>query len=63
MPLFYVQDDDRPGYVVAENYADAERKWRAAVAEENDGDDCGPPRGIAMLCEDNELIVDESWLA
>lgn len=63
MPLFHVQDSDRPGYVIAMNYSEAESKWRAAVANENDGDDCGPPDGIALVCDDSDLIVEDDWSA
>lgn len=62
MPLFHIQDADRPAYVVAETYGEAEAKWRAAVANENDGDDCGPPQGIALVCDDSDLIVEHDWL-
>lgn len=61
MALFHIQDADRPAYVVAKTYAEAERKWRAAVAAENDGDDGGPPQGIALMCDDRELIVEHDW--
>lgn len=61
MALFHIQDADRPAYVVAKTYAEAERKWRAAVAAENDGDDGGPPAGIYLVCDDRELIVDHDW--
>src|ERR1041385_685774 len=46
MPLFHVQDSDRPGWVIAENFAEAVRKWETAVAKENDGDKGEPPKGV-----------------
>lgn len=63
MPLFHVQDSDRPGYVIAMNYSEAESKWREAVAKENDGEDMGSPNGIALVCDDSDLIVDQDWSA
>lgn len=62
MPLFHVQDDDRPGYVVANDYAEAIRKWSAAVLRENDDVDTGPPRGVSIVCDDRDLIVFDDWL-
>ena len=63
MPLFHIQDSDRPGYVVAKTYAAAEKKWRSAVLRENDGEDYGPPDGICLICQDSELLVDDNWSA
>lgn len=60
MPLFHVQDDDRPAYVVADDFTEAIEKWRHAVAADNDGE-CFGPDGVSMICDDNELIVDQEW--
>lgn len=62
MPLYYVQDDDRPGYVVADSYQAAEAKWLNAVSQENEGELIDSPSGITLLCKDQELIVDQDWL-
>ena len=62
MPLFHIQDNDRPGYVVAETYAEAESKWRKAVLNENDGEDYGPPNGITLICTNRELMVEDNWV-
>lgn len=64
MPLFHVQDSDRPGWIIAKDYGDAERKWRDAVAKENDERslDVEPPMGIEFTCQDNEIITDEDWI-
>lgn len=56
MPLFHVDDPDRPAWVVAENYADAVRLWELVVAEENGGDVGDTPRGVTYVCGDAELI-------
>lgn len=63
MPLFQIQDTDRPAFVFAENYAEAESKWRSAVSHENDDQDPGPCQGISYICDDNEIIVGNDWLA
>jgi|ERR1051325_298479 hypothetical protein len=63
MPLFHVQDSDRPGWVIAENFAEAVRKWETAVAKENDGDKGEPPKGVSLIADDDEIIVGENWLA
>jgi len=62
MPLFHVQDSDRPGFVVAENYAEAVRKWQAAVSAENDGEEPGNPQGVSLMCDDGDLIIDQDWV-
>jgi hypothetical protein len=61
MPLFYVQDSDRPAWVVADDWNHAIEKWEAALESELDEDDRGgpidPPNGIQFVCGDDELIV------
>ena len=61
MPLFHIQDDDRPAWVVAPNYADALSKWSTAVAKENQGEIGPPPNGIQFVCDDAELIVGDGF--
>jgi hypothetical protein len=63
MPLFHVQDSDRPMWVIAPSFAEALDKWAKVVAEENDfTEDAGlylaenPPNGIAHICNDHELL-------
>ena len=63
MPLFHVQDSDRPAYVVAKTYSEAVSKWQHAVSAENDGEYAGNPSGISLLCDDDELIVEQEWSA
>lgn len=61
--LFYVQDDDRPLFVVADDFSEAIRKWQNIVRDENDGDDPGLPRGVTSLAEDDELVVGQETVA
>ena len=56
MPLFRVQDDERPAYVVAKTFTDALAKWELVIREENDGEIPAPPQGVAYICDDDELI-------
>lgn len=59
MPLFLVQDSDRPLWIVAKDYGEAESIWTDFVAKENDMkvQDVEPPQGISFICEDNDLIL------
>lgn len=61
MPLFYVQDDDRPLFVLARDFADAEAKYRMVIKRENDGDDFQyePPKGINYVADDNDVVINE----
>ena len=63
MPLFHIQDDDRPAFVVAENYAKAVGKWQHAIAVENDGEPGGLPQGVAHIADDEDIIVGQDFLA
>ncbi len=60
MPLYLVQDSDRPIYVFASSMSDAVFKWQTAVAKENDDtvEGIGEPTGVTFLCSDYELIID-----
>lgn len=64
MPLFLVQDSDRPAYVVAENWGAAILKWKAAVGPENDlpPEEMDEPRGVQLVAENNDLIVDDDFV-
>lgn len=62
MPLFLVQDDDRPMYVIEESWEHALAKWRAFVAWENKliGDHAlamEGPQGIQLICGDEDLLI------
>lgn len=58
MPLFHVQDNDRPMYVVADNWQDAISRWQKVIEEENEGCAAEQPTGIVFVCTDNDLITD-----
>jgi hypothetical protein len=62
MPLYHVQDKDRPGYVVAATFHEALFKWGKAVAKENGNVLSDPPEGVSMICDDDELIVANDWV-
>ena len=51
MNLYHVQDSDRPMWVVADDYGDAERRWRSQIAGENEcpPGDCDPPDGVSLV--------------
>lgn len=59
MPLFQVQDADRPLYVIAEDFTMALNAWTACIAVENkmEEKDVEPPLGINYLCPNNDLIL------
>lgn len=61
--LFHVQDEDRPLFVVADDYGHAIRKWQNIIREENDDCDVGLPLGVAIVAEDNELVIGEVTVA
>jgi len=48
-------------WIVAQNYGEAEDKWRKLVAKENDmsSEDIESPYGISFICDDNDLVIDE----
>lgn len=56
MPLFKVDDNDRPAFVFARTYAEAIEKWETVIREENDGEIAEPPKGVAFICDDDEII-------
>lgn len=57
MPLFYVQDSDRPAWVIGKDWQDALTQWKKVVADENDGDE-SEPNGIQHVSDDYEIIVE-----
>ena len=61
--LFLVQDDDRPIYIVSENWKTALNFWRNIIASENDlsYDEAAKvnPQGIKLVCEENDVFIDE----
>ena len=64
MPLYLIKDNDRPLFVVAKNYGEAEYVWRKIVARENETtlDDVEHPKGINFICDDMELVLNgDNW--
>lgn len=64
MPLFHVQDSDRPFYIVAKDYSQAEFVWKKIIAKENEisVEDVCSPRGIHFVCDDMELVLNgDHW--
>jgi hypothetical protein len=61
MPLFRIQDTDRPAFVLATDFHEAIEKWQAAVAAENDGE-IFIPQGVEILAPDTELIIAGGFL-
>lgn len=61
MNLYYLQDSDRPLWVVAEDWTAALQKWRKLVKEENDDNDAPDveyqPQGIQLVCETDDLLL------
>lgn len=58
MHLFHVQADDRPMYVVADNWQDAISRWQKVIEDENPGCDAEQPTGITFVCSGDDLIAD-----
>lgn len=63
MPLYHIQDPDRPAWVMASSYGAALQKYMTAVAIENDMPeaDVSEPIGIMHVCDDSEIIVETNW--
>lgn len=61
MPLFLVQDTDRPMWIFAMNYQQACNKWKKRMAAENEIDDweidVDEPQGINFICEDDDILL------
>jgi len=63
MPLFHIQDNECPKWVVALNYANAVEKWKKKMAEENapyDISEIEEPQGVSYICDDEDLIIADS---
>ena len=59
MPLFHVQDCDRPMFVKALDYNHAVQKFVTKMAEE---DECRPeditlPQGVQYVCDDDDFLA------
>lgn len=55
MPLYRVQDDDRPMWVIAPSWGDAIEAWKTQIRVENDGQ-CSEPSGVELVCYDNDVV-------
>jgi hypothetical protein len=63
MPLYLVQDADRPLWVVAESWQAALKQWQKQIAVENATPDNlleaadNDPQGILRICDNDELLI------
>ena len=61
MPLYQVQDADRPMYVWAKTWMNALNAWKQHIAIENGNmpvSDVEEPLGIMYVAEDHDVIID-----
>ena len=58
MPLFHIQDSDRPMWVMSADWESALSLWKMHVAIENEVDvaDVEEPLGIQFVADENDLI-------
>lgn len=59
MPLYYVQDGDRPMHVLAKSWQGAVFAWRNRCCVENEGTSPAEhdPQGIMLVAENDDIIV------
>jgi hypothetical protein len=60
MKLFFVQDSDRPMYVIAQDWKDAVHHWKQFVQQENDIiklEDVEDPMGVEFLADQEDIII------
>lgn len=64
MPLYHVQDSDRPMFVIAANYQAAVKRWETLIALENECEPDGiePPQGIAHVADDNDILIASDYM-
>jgi len=64
VPLYQIQDADRPGFVFAANFSEAIARWSHAVAVENECDVTAvePPSGVNHLADDEDIIIADQWV-
>lgn len=65
MPLFEVQDADRPMFVIEKDYQQAIDRWAEIVADENDllRTEVEPPWGVRFIADNDCLIISKSVLS
>lgn len=58
--LYYIQDGDRPMYVVASSWVSAIDLWKAKIAVENDQTigEVDEPQGVQMVCDGDEFLTE-----
>ena len=70
MPLFRVEHNKQTAWVVAEDYAECEHKWKSAEAHDSAGinrsgdaepDDIANPTSISIVADDDHLIIGERF--
>lgn len=54
--LFYIQDCDRPMYIVAGSWSEAVYSWKTIVAVENDDEieETSEPAGVSLIADEDE---------
>ena len=59
MNLYHVQDNDRPMWVLANDYGEAVVKWKLRMAQEDQIalNDVADPEGVQFICYADELIL------
>lgn len=58
--LYYIQESDRPMYVIANSYEEAFNKWVKLIRKENNmtpDEEVEPPLGIQFIAEENDIIL------
>jgi hypothetical protein len=58
MPLYCIQDEEAPCWVVADSYDHAVRQWHLVFGEEYDG---AEPEGILLICGNDKLVIDSKF--
>lgn len=56
--LYYIQDSDRPLWVIAESFNDAFDKWVDVICEDNDcaASEVESCQGIQFVCGEDEIV-------
>jgi hypothetical protein len=60
MPLYHIQDSDRPLWIVAPDWATAIEVWKRVIEQENDGA-VSEPDGVSMICDDDDIAFDPAF--
>lgn len=65
MPLYHVQDGDRPMFIIAADFETALAQWRCQILIENDDEQScieGAPDGIQCITDDDAEIMNDGIL-